>query len=316
MLDRVKENSSKLLMFLNNVKKITFWQSEGNRFLKETEVTATKHTDPNVSNISTYKVSVSGSINHEEENWLIASSSQQLDTNDDKQNYGTASVSIKLDANEQSNKFWIESITGECFCYLPLHMETGLPVHISSNFAVMTNRRSIWKADNVATATKESNWIEMLMSVVLQAYIELLLHLQSMQQNGSLDDYRFYCLWPIKPKEVNPWSILIEEFYNTILSSIHPLFYSKITNSWKTLDQCLFLSPKIFPSVNFQKRLYSSINQIIFSLEIRLVHLPNEVWEQLSDNDNFNAQVIDEQCFISFFYKDQILEKFQLMKRV
>ena len=309
MLDRVKENSSKLLMFLNNVKKVTFWQSEGNRFLKETEVTATKHTVSNNSNITTYKVSVSGSINHEEENWLIGSSSQQLDTNDDKQNYGTASVSIKLDADEQSKKICIESVTGECFCYLPLHMETGLPVHISSNFAVMTNRRSIWKADNAATATKESNWNEMLMSVVLQAYIELLLHLRSMQQNGSLDDYRFHCLWPIKPKEANPWSILIEAFYNTILSSAHPLFYSKITNSWKTLDQCLFLSPKIFPSVNFQKRLYSSINQIFSSREIPLVHLPNEVWEQLSDNNNFIAQVIDEQCFISCFYKDQFLEQ-------
>ena len=119
-----------------------------------------------------------------EENWLIANKVQQL-----HQKHGTASVSIKLEVNK------VAPVKGECFCFLPLNIETGLPVHVSSNFAVMTNRRGIWKADNVSTATKESSWNKMLMeSVVAQSYLALLLHLQQMQQNGFLVEYTFHSL--------------------------------------------------------------------------------------------------------------------------
>ena len=308
MLNRVKENSSKLLMFLNNVKKITLWRCKDDGLIKDFEVTATKHAVPDNNDIISYKLS--HSANHEEENWLIATNSQQLQTSDNTESYGTASVSVKLNTDEQSNNFFIESITGECFCYLPLHIETGLPVHVSSNFAVMTNRRGLWKADNISTTTKESKWNEMLMeSVVSQAYIKLLLHLQSMQQNGSLSNYTFHCLWPIKTREVNPWNALIRMFYNNILLNTYPLFYSKITNSWESLNECFFLSPEIFSSVKFQKNLYSSLNRVISVYQEPLVDLTDEIWKMLSKHDDFTAQIIDEEDFIKYFYQDKVLEQ-------
>ena len=311
MLNRVKENSSKLLMFLNNVKKITLWRCKDDKFIKDFEVIATKHAVPVNNDIISYKISSSDSANHEEENWLIATDSQQLQTSDGTEKYGTASVSVKLNNNEQSNKVYIEPITGECFCYLPLHIETSLPVHVSSNFAVMTNRRGLWKADNISTVTRESKWNEMLMeSVVFQAYINLLLHLQSMKQNGSLINYTFHCLWPIKTREVNPWNALVQMFYNTILLNTHALFYSKNTNSWKSLNDCFFLSPEIFSSVvKFQKNLYSSINQVISMYEIPLVDLTSEIWEMLSNHGDFTARILDEQYFINLFYQDEALEE-------
>ena len=310
LLNRVKENSTKLLMFLSNVKKITIWQSEGDTFSKDFEVIASKPVVPGSNNVISYKVTSSAS--HGEENWLIATNSQQLQTGDSTQNHGTASVAIKLNVDEQSRKFYVEPILGECFCYLPLDMTTGLPVHVSSNFAVMTNRRGIWKGDNISTATKESNWNEMLMkSVVFKSYIELLLHLKTMQQNDSLVNYTFYCLWPINTREMNPWNILIKKFYDfiCILSNTDSLFYSKITNSWKSLNECYFLSPKIFPSVTFQKDLYSSINQVIAVHKIPQVDLTDEIWKILSNHDDFCAQIIDEDRFIRFFYRDQILKR-------
>ena len=309
MLNRVKENSTKLLMFLNKVKKITIWQSKGDRFSKDFEVIASKHPVKDSNNVISYKVSSSRSRGAE--NWLIATNSQQLQTSDSTQNYGTASVSIELNVDKQS-KFSIKPISGECFCYLPLHMTTGLPVHVSGNFAVMTNRRGIWKADNISTATNESNWNKMLIkSVVFQSYIELLLHLKNMQQNGSLVDYTFHCLWPINAREVNPWNILIEEFYDYIcdLSNADPLFYSNLTYSWECLNKCYFLSPNIFSSVTFQKSLYSSINQVFSMHKLSLVYLTEEIWKILSSYDDFCTQIIDEDRFIRFFYHDEILEQ-------
>ena len=306
MLNRVKEDSSKLLMFLNNVKKITLWRCKDDNFIKDFEVKATKRAVPDTNDVITYKVTSSHLANHQKEIWLIATNSQQLQTSDDTGNHGTASVSVKLNTDEQS----IEFITGECFCYLPLHIETGLPVHVSSNFAVMTNRRGLWKADNTSTATKESKWNEMLMeSVVSQAYIKLLLHLRGMQQNGSLSNYTFHCLWPIKTREVNPWNALIRMFYSIILLNKYPLFYSKVTNSWESLNKCLFLSPEIFPSVNFQKKLYSSINQVISVYQEPLVNLTDEIWKVLSKYDDFTAQIIDEEGFVNCFYQDKVLEQ-------
>jgi len=145
MFDRVKENSSKLLMYLNSVNKTSFYRSQGDSFVKDFEVTACKQPVSNNINLMTCTVSTTQSGECEEEKWLIATNSQLIKTGHREQKDGTASISIKLKIDEQSNNFCIDSIEGECFCYLPLNIKTGLPVHVSSNFAVMSNRRGIWK---------------------------------------------------------------------------------------------------------------------------------------------------------------------------
>ena len=191
-------------MFLNNVKKFSYKTNYSN-FTKEFEVFVTKQVSH--GNVTTCKISTVESSGCREESWVVAKTSQWLQIGRNTQ-IGTASVSIRIKTND---KYSIESVAGECFCYLPLNIETGLPVHVSSNFAAMTNRRGIWKADNIGTATKESNWNKMLMeAVVSQAYISLLLHLQRMQQNGLLDNCTFHYLWPIHLMELNPWECVLK----------------------------------------------------------------------------------------------------------
>ena len=302
MIGLVKENSSKLLMFLNNVRKLAFYQTQGNKFVKDFEVSIAKQVNDNAA---ICKVSITESMGCREEDWLIATSSQLLQIGYEKQ-MGTASVSVKL---KSDHKYFVDSVKGECFCYLPLNIETGLPVHVSSNFAVMTNRRGIWKADNISTATKESNWNKMLMeTVVVQAYITLLLHLQNMQQNGSLIDYSFHSLWPIHLMELNPWESLLSRIYNSILSSEHPLFYSEVTSSWKKLNECNFLSNKIL-SIGFDDNLHSSLHEVAVALNLPVIELPKQILDRLSDNSNFKAQLINEEQFIKYFYHDDTLSK-------
>ena len=312
MFDIVKENNSKLLMFLNSVKRMTFYRSQGDSFVQDFEVIIYKESISNSINLMTCKMSMTQStecekVNYEEQKWLIATSSQPLITGHQEQKPGTASVSIKFKVDEQSGNFCIDSTKGECFCYLPLNIKTGLPVHVSSNFAVMTNRRGIWKADDLATATKESNWNKMLMeSVVFQAYVLLLTHLQKMQKNRSLIAYDFHCLWPIHLMEVNPWEYFINKFYDSILSSQQALFYSKITGSWRYLHESKFMSNDIF-SIGFNSNLHSSLHQVVAILNLPVVDLPSKFWNKLENSQKFKNQVINEEQFVRHFYQDKTL---------
>ena len=313
MFDAVKKNSSKLLMFLNNVKKMSFYQSQGDSFVKDFEVTASMQAVAKNINLMTCKVSTAQLSECEaeycEDKWLLATSSELLKTGHQEQKHGTASVSVKLKTTEHSKNFCIDFVEGECFCYLPLHIKTGLPVHVSSNFAVMTNRRGIWKADNLSTATKESNWNKMLMeSVVFQAYIVLLVHLQMMQKDGLLIDYTFHCLWPINIMEINPWECLMNKFYNSILSSQQALLYSRYTSSWKCLNECNFMSNNIL-SIGLINNLHSSLNQVMAVLNLPVVDLPNKFWKKIESSPKFQAQIIEEDQFVRFFYRDDTLAK-------
>ena len=282
---------------------LSFYKTNGNSFMKEFEVSVTKQL--NLGNVATCKVSTIESSRCTEESWLIATNSQWFQMGHNQQ-IGTASVSVKLKCDQ---KYHVESVNGECFCFLPLNIETGLPVHVSSNFAVMTNRRGIWKADNISTATKESNWNKMLMeTVVFQAYVTLLLHLQKIQQNRLLVNYTFYCLWSFDLMELNPWECLLNKFYTSLLSNEHPLFYSVITGSWKKLNECNFLSTKIL-SIGFDDNLKSSLHQVAAVLSLPVVEIPKKVLDRFSDNNNFKARLINEEQFVKYFYNDDTLSK-------
>ena len=314
MIYRFKQDSSKLLLFLNYVRKISFYVVNDVGCAKYFEVTAEKELiikEESLSNsisLMTFTASNLQSNECSKEKWLVATNSQQLQT-ENKEKYGIASVSIKFKTDSQSSRLSIDSLTGECFCFLPLHMETGLPVHISSNFAVMSNRRGIWKADNDNSATKESNWNRMLMkTVVFQAYITLLLYLKELQQNEALVNYSFFSLWPLETKENNPWELLILQFYNSLLSNEHSLFYSSVTKTWNKLNQSNFLSHNIL-SISFGEFLYQSMLKVISILNISLVTISNEIWNKLDISYHFKNRVIKEEDFIKLFYQDDVLVK-------
>ena len=321
MFQRVKQNSSKLLMFLNNVKTISLYYSDGNSFKKDFEVTVTKQSvdGSKFSKLSTSAVYITQNGNREVvEEFLIASNFQVLRTHG-KEKQATASVSIKVKNHDKANKTTIEiekDIRGECFCYLPLHIETGLPVHVSSNFAVTTNHRGIWKADNTSTETDESNWNKRLMeSVVVEAYIELLSQLQKMHQEKTLHNYTFSCLWPVDLKEINPWERLRNKFYESILESQYALFYSEITKSWGRLYECKFLSTKIL-AAEFNENLQSSLYHVADVLNLQVVKLPVEIQTICIGNDKrfnndkrYTDRVISEEEFVKIFYDDKNLSK-------
>ena len=308
MIDQVRENSSKLMMFLNNVKKISFHKSSDYKFTKQYDIVTHKEWRCDDTNSVAFKMSFTSDIYQpREEWWLIATSSCQAKTDSREEMHRTASVAVKL-VGSVDQKFCIEAVKGECFCFLPLNIETGLPVHVSSNFAVMTNRRGIWKSDNASTATKESNWNKLLMeTVVVEAYINLLSCLKRMHQCEVTTDYDYHSLWPVRLKDTNPWEFLVTKFYDSILLSSHALFYSKTLGNWMTLEDCTFLSHDIL-SVQFNRNFWSSLHGVANVLQLPVVHLPSVFWNKLRGKRDFNAQIMNEEQFIDLFYQDNTLE--------
>ena len=313
IIDEVKQNAPKLLMFLNNVKRISFHQSHGSNFKKIFAITATKThiATINDSSLTKYKVFSPQFGGCKEENWIISTNFQQFKQPSiiDCVQDGIASVSVRLKINAKTEELQcIDPVKGECFCFLPLHIETGLPVHVSSNFAVMINRRGLWKADNSGYATKESEWNKKLMeTVVFQAYIALLLYLKQVQHNGTLKDYSYYCLWPVQLRETVPWEVLFNKFYDSILSSGYPLFYSRI-GGWKHLNESKFLSSNILLA-GFQKDLLLALEKVTNILRLPVVDLPGNIWNRFVNDDCFSEQTINEEQFLHLFYDNNTLSK-------
>jgi len=111
-------------------------------------------------------------------------------------------------------------------------------------------------------------------SVVAQSYLILLLHLQQMQQNGSLVDYTVHSLWPVTLREVNPWEYFVDKVYSNIFSSQHPLLFSEIATKWQLFNQCKFLSNRIL-AIGFDNDLQSSVYNVATVLKLPVVNLPN-----------------------------------------
>ena len=121
----------------------------------------------------------------ETQSWLVTSclgteNSFKLATSEEgkKERLLSASgVAAKICTQDDGSEK-VESVPGEMFCFLPLSIPTGLPVHANGYFAVTSNRRGIWEGTtaDVGRQPLEVRWNQNLMEDALtQAYVQLLI---------------------------------------------------------------------------------------------------------------------------------------------
>eukprot|EP00930_Biecheleria_cincta_P069650 TRINITY_DN57364_c0_g1_i1.p1 TRINITY_DN57364_c0_g1~~TRINITY_DN57364_c0_g1_i1.p1 ORF type:complete len:1669 (-),score=270.95 TRINITY_DN57364_c0_g1_i1:122-5128(-) len=71
-----------------------------------------------------------------------------------------------------------EPLPGRAFCFLPLSLDTGLPAHISANFALTANRRDLWRRSDdkdTSHSMKRAAWNEALLAGTLpRVYLDAL----------------------------------------------------------------------------------------------------------------------------------------------
>uniref|UniRef100_A0A8C1SWN9 HEPN domain-containing protein n=1 Tax=Cyprinus carpio TaxID=7962 RepID=A0A8C1SWN9_CYPCA len=145
---------------------------------------------------------------------------------------------------EVKTKAWYpdESLIGQAFCFLPLSIETGLPVHVNGTFAVTSNRKSLWEKG------VKSEWNKALLKdAVTSAYITTLLELKKMAQNGHIQNYSFYAFWPNTERVSKTFLPLVESFYSAVAQNGNGKSMDLFSNghSWCSMDKAKFLNPKI-----------------------------------------------------------------------
>ena len=311
LLSNICDNASKLLLFLQHVQRITF--SRRDKGCKATpmlllEVTKSSLAVPSPlmttghfkicsCSRNTIKVKQTSSTFTVEEQWLVASSTDIV-----LGKHATASVACQVKLSQSS--LTLNSIQGEAFCFLPLGLSTGLPVHVSSTFELLPNRVGIWTSDGCSSSGSEVIWNEELMQKMIpHSYYLLLLTLKSLEQQGKLDSYKFYSLWPVKQwlEQQYPWSILIDSLYSIIQEST--LFYSSSTKTWLMVNGSKFLKADILRTPS-EKSLPQCVLKTVRHLDLPVVDIPSHYQDQ--DMLDLSTSIISEKDFVELFF-DSIL---------
>ncbi|WOK94827.1 sacsin [Canna indica] len=134
---------------------------------------------------------------------------------------------------------------GRAFCFLPLPVSTGLPVHVNAYFELSSNRRDIWFGNDMAGGGKaRSEWNICLLEDVIAPTISRLLDVLA-QEIGPCD--LFFSHWPTAVG-VEPWASMVRKVYACIADLGIPVLYTKARGGqWISTKQA------IFPDYNFPK---------------------------------------------------------------
>ena len=190
----------------------------------------------------------------ETQSWLVTSclgteNSFQLATSEEGKKQGLLSASgVAAKICTQGDGFEkVEAVPGEMFCFLPLSIQTGLPVHANGYFAVTSNRRGIWEGTtaDVGRQPLEVRWNQSLIEDALtHAYVQLLENMILMQTQRKIPLHDVFTLWPNPDKlQSSAWEPLIKSFYRRIAS--YDLHLVRTGGKWLPVTECIYQDLKL-----------------------------------------------------------------------
>ena len=303
LIDGIQQCGDNLLLFLQHVKCITVQRFDPGRSSPEVLYKLCKPAIPQtLSLVDASLVAVEVRNGNETciNNWLVTSHVVGVERKP-----AVASVACKL--SRSGHRYTVQdSLSGEVFCYLPLAQTSGLPVHVSCNFAVVNNRRGLWTSESGdqmhavynASSANEVKWnIHLMRKVIPLAYMKLLNSLMAMHSQNLLEcSYSFHSLWPLSSKlqQKNPWDQLVDSLYKLLLDK--KLFYSVSTSKWLTFKESEFLEAGILGNTGTDS--LPCVLKILYQLAIPLVDLPSSYRDHLP----LSSKVIQEERFIRLFF--------------
>ena len=249
---------------------------------------------------------------HAEETWLVNScaggrSSLHVAQSDDGIKNAVVPVTGVAAKMTHSNIHGtkISPITGEVFCFMPLSIASGFPVHVNGSFSVYSNRRRLWEAgvgEHHSLKPFEAKWNEALMEdALVQAYLQLLRILTLYDCKQYNDD--FHSLWP-NPTKVNypkVWKPFLHSFFNKIIDEKWPLFYCN--GNWSKLEDCLILDPKL-NKVNECVAIMNLLGENVLSLPQDLT----EAFKSSGREEFIKSLMLTEDRFLRGFFFPRITE--------
>ncbi len=301
LLLAIKQSSFNLLLFLRNVKKITFQhigpsQSTPVVLLKICleSISLPIHLQPGVT---IRKLSYEGpQVECTTCDWLVS----EVDVHAAQNHCYSASAACPLGT---FGSYAVNGcFSGELFCFLPLSQMTGLPVHINGNFAVMSNRQGIWTSDDASSQqNKEVAWNNYLITcVVPKAYHALLMMIKAMAVHNIIYSYCFYSLWPQSEKLLyqNPWKQMLPQLYSLISSD--QLFYSEYRKQWLHQHESKFIAPGILCQLSEQSSTPKCVVEVVQHLNQPIVDLPITLHSYF----NLKKVTINEYDFVRLFFQN------------
>lgn len=139
----------------------------------------------------------------------------------------------------------VKEFVGRAFCFLPLPISTGLPVHLNAYFELSSNRRDIWFGNDMTGGGKiRSDWnSSLLVDVIAPAYAHFLNAVAL--EIGPCDLY--FSFWPTLVG-IEPWASLVRTVYRSIADLGLCVLYTRARGG-----QWISTRQGIFPDFTFLK---------------------------------------------------------------
>ena len=266
--------AKEIILFLNHVKTITLSEIKGDQLEEIYSVTAqlTPHDEEKRAGLANHiKVSKTLETNQIEwlgitypllvqehglrqEKWLIHQCiGLQKSTSEEVPNGGSfgllprGGIAAKVSEKSENSKFYFNERSEprhKAFCFLPLPVDTGLPVHVNGHFYLDSARRNLWRDEkNEGFGSQWNHFIKT--KILSQAYISLMLvargHLPGSKEEDATCFPRehnlhggmrwYHNLFPNFKSLESQWKVLAEAVFKTICrEDVHLLPLTKQTS--------------------------------------------------------------------------------------
>ncbi|XP_072348602.1 sacsin isoform X1 [Scyliorhinus torazame] len=255
LLEVLKEDSDSLLLFLNNIKKISFHKIDKRTNelqeifaavveMSQENVSEQEHLKNYIRQHSSSTTTVSKMESHQAiyemeirssfkqpTTWILANKVgvDNGETTESVQTFCSNLGQILLPRGSVAACIGCNCFQGKAFCFLPLPIETGLPVHINGNFAVDFARRDLWKQDGQSGKMKWNNFLKL--HLIAPLYADLLDYIRKSLSGSKVGPLTFnslelckqsiepHYLWffPHVSEEVpQEWQLMINQVYRCI----------------------------------------------------------------------------------------------------
>ena len=221
------------------------------------------------------------------ETWLVASSMGNGEalkfSRSEKSLIPSAGVAVQLslDNGSVSGPLCPLDFKGTLFCYLPLPIYSGLPVHVNGAFAVASNRRALKQKTNDDKACVGADWNNILFQdSVCAAYLDLLEDVKSSSTQMSGSKYLYHWLWPLSCKVKKACEPLARSLYHHLASGSSSLFSDG--EKWVSIHEVVFLDPQ-FRQDSQIGDISFKVFQTLVSRDVAVIDLPYDVYKSFAN---------------------------------
>ncbi|XP_035668355.1 sacsin-like [Branchiostoma floridae] len=221
---------------------------------------------------------------------------------------GGVAAMLKSSDGSHANASVDDPPNGEAFCFLPLSIPTGLPVHVNGSFAVASNRRGLWEETSTDRNDLKVEWNKALMGdAVCKAYITMLLDLKDMAKKGLLTPYQYHSFWPNPSHitETTHYNVLVKAFYTALSSYDKPRALFESEGLWLSFTSTVFLDSGIAFSSEENIAARCALQQCL--LDCTVVELPEWVRKgfQRADCDELLSKhtYTEERFYSELFFR-------------